>query len=45
MGRAEGAAGLPVVAVTLDDGSDVLGTDAMKVRVKAVGTSTRGCGG
>jgi hypothetical protein len=45
MGRADGAAGLPVVAVALDDGGDVLGADAMKVQVKAAGTFTRGCGG
>jgi predicted lysophospholipase L1 biosynthesis ABC-type transport system permease subunit len=37
MGRADGAAGLPVVMVALDDGGDVLGTDTMKVQVKAVG--------
>jgi hypothetical protein len=34
MGRAGGAAGLPVRAVALDDGGDVLGADAMKVHVK-----------
>jgi hypothetical protein len=45
MGRADGAAGLPVVAVALDDGGDVLGTDAMKVQVKAAGTFTRGSSG
>ena len=36
------AAGLPVRAVALDDGGDVLGADAMKVHVKAAGTFTRG---
>jgi len=45
MGRADGAAGLPVVAVALDVGGDVLGTDAMKVPYKAAGTFKRGCGG
>jgi len=33
------------VAVALDDGGDVLGTDAMKVQVKATGKFTRGRGG
>jgi hypothetical protein len=42
MGRADGAAGLPVVAVALDDGRDVLGADAMKVQVKATGRSRVG---
>jgi hypothetical protein len=37
MGRAGGAAGLPAVAVALDDGGDVLGADAMQVQVKAAG--------
>jgi hypothetical protein len=37
MGRAGGAAGLPVVAVALKDGGGVLGADDMKVQVKAAG--------
>jgi hypothetical protein len=37
MGRAGGAAGLPVLAVALDDGGDVLGADAMKTQMKAAG--------
>jgi hypothetical protein len=45
MGRAGGAAGLPVLAVALDDGGDVVGADAMKVQMKAAGTFTPGCGG
>jgi hypothetical protein len=45
MGRVGDAAGLPVVAVALKDGGDVLGADAMKVQVKAAGTFTRGCRG
>jgi hypothetical protein len=37
MGRAGGAAGLPAVAVALDDGGDIFGADAMKMQVKAAG--------
>jgi hypothetical protein len=45
MGRLGGAAGLPVRAVALDDGGDVLGADAMKVQVKGAGRFTPGRGG
>jgi hypothetical protein len=45
MGRAGGAAGLPVAAVALDDGGDVLGADAMKVQMQAAGKFTPGRGG
>jgi hypothetical protein len=39
---ADGAAGLPVVTVALDDGGDVLGADAMKVQVEPLGRSRVG---
>jgi hypothetical protein len=39
LGRAGGAAGLPALAVALDDGGDVLGADAMKVPMKVAGSS------
>jgi hypothetical protein len=45
MGRAGGAAGLPVLAVALEDGGDVFGADAMKVQVKAAEKFTPGRGG
>jgi hypothetical protein len=45
MRRADGADGLPVRAVALDDRGDLLGADAMKVQMKAAGTFTRECGG
>jgi len=34
MGRAGGAAGLPAAAMALDDGSDVLGGDAVQMQVR-----------
>jgi hypothetical protein len=43
--RADRAAGLPVLAVALEDGGDVLGRNLVKVHVKAAGTFTPGCGG
>jgi hypothetical protein len=45
MGRAGGAAGLPALAVALEDDGDVLGADAMKVHVKAAGKVTPGRSG
>jgi hypothetical protein len=45
MGRARGAAGLPVAAVALEDGGGVLGADARKVQVKAAGKFTLGRSG
>jgi len=45
MGRAGGAAGLPAVAVVLDDGGDVVAADAMEMQVKAAGQFVPGRGG
>jgi hypothetical protein len=41
-GRAGGAAGLPVQAVALDDGGDVLGADAMQMQVQSAAALDRG---
>jgi hypothetical protein len=45
MGRAGGAASLPVLAVAVYDGGGVFGADAMKVQAKAAGKFPPGGGG